>query len=93
VLKHVNKIDEFTVHSTILNLRYVGSPRGFDPDKKIRQHLQTLGFGDCFFEKKLSENRDTGGNTPSSDASDLETLQRNTKLNMQQGKGPGDKSV
>jgi hypothetical protein len=93
VLKNVNKIDEFAVHSSNFNLRYVESIRGFDPDNIFRQHLQTLGLDDCFFKKHLSENRDTGGNAPASDADDLDTLQSNTKLYRKQGKGPGDKSV
>jgi hypothetical protein len=93
VLKNVNKIDEFAAHSSNFNLRYAESIRGFDPDNIFRQHLQTLGLDDCFFKKHLSENRDTGGNAPASDADDLDTLQRNTKLYRQQGKGPGDKSV
>jgi hypothetical protein len=41
----------------------------------------------------MFENRDTGDNSHASDAGDLDTLQRSTKLYRQQGKGPGDKSV
>jgi hypothetical protein len=74
MLKNVNKIDGFTVHSRNFNLRYDESIRGFDPDNIFRQHLQTLGLDDCFFKKHLSENRDTGGNAPASDANDLDTL-------------------
>jgi hypothetical protein len=32
VLKNVNKIDEFAVHSSNFNLRYDEILRGFDPD-------------------------------------------------------------
>jgi hypothetical protein len=93
VLKNVNKIDEFTVHSSNFNLIYVESLRGFDPDNIFQKHLQTLGLNDCFFKKHLSENRDTGGNALASDADDLDTLQSSTKLHRKQGKVPGDKSV
>jgi hypothetical protein len=93
VLKNVNKIDEFAGHSSISNLRYAESIRGFDPDNIFRKHLQTLGLRDCFFKKHLLENRDSGGNAPSSDVNDLDTVQRCTKLYTQHGKGPGDKSV
>jgi hypothetical protein len=84
VLKNVNKIDEFAVHSSNFNLRYAEILRGFDYDKIFRQHLKTLGFDDCFFKKHMSENRDT---------SDLDTLKSNTKLYREHGKGPDDKSV
>jgi hypothetical protein len=55
--------------------------------------LQTLGFDNCFFKKHLSKNRDTSGNALASDVGDLDTLQSNTKLYMQHGKGPSNKSV
>jgi hypothetical protein len=93
MLKNVNKINEFAMHSSNFKLRYVESIRGFDPDNIFRQHLQTLGLGDCFFKKHLSENRNTGGNASASDVGDLNTLQRSTKLYRQQGKGLSDKSV
>jgi hypothetical protein len=93
VLKNVNKIDEFAVHSSISNLEYAEIIRGFDPYNIFRQHLQTLGLDDCFFKKHLPENRDSGGNAPASDVDDLDTVQSCTKLYTQQGKGPGDKSV
>ena len=76
-----------------MNLRYAENLRGFDPNKFFLQHLQTLGFDNYFFKKHLTENRDTGGNAPSFDVDDLDTLQSNTKLFRQQGKGPSDKSV
>ena len=41
------------------------------------------GLDNSFFQKHLSENRDTGDNTPSSDADDLDTLQRTTELYKQ----------
>jgi len=93
MLSNVNKIDEFAAHSSNLNLRYAESLRGFDPNKIFLQHLQTLGFGNCFFKKHLTENRDTGDNAPASDVSDLDTLQSTTKLYRKQGKGPDEKSV
>jgi hypothetical protein len=93
VFKNVNEIDEFAMHSSNFNLRYAENLRGFDPDNIFRKHLQTLGFSNCFFKKPLSENKDTGDNAFASDANNLDTLQSNTKLYMQQGKGPGDKSV
>jgi hypothetical protein len=93
VLKNVNKIDEFAVHSSISNLEYAKIIRGFDPYNIFRQHLQTLGLGDWFFKKHLPENRDSADNAPASDANDLDAVQSYTKLYTQQGKGPTDKSI
>jgi hypothetical protein len=93
MLKNVNKIDEFTMHSSISNMEYDEIIRGFDPNNIFRQHLQTLDLGNCFFKKHLLENIDSGNNTPASDVDDLETVQSYTKLYTQQGKGPSDKSV
>jgi hypothetical protein len=76
-----------------LNLRYAESLRGFDPNKKNLEHLQTLGFDNSFFKKHLTENRDTKDNTPISDSDDLDTLQSTTELYKQRGKGPSEKSV
>ena len=92
-MKNVNKIEEFAAQSRISNLRYVESIRGFNPDNIFRQHLQTLGLGDCFFKKHLSKNRYTGDNTPTSDAVNLDTLQSTIELYKQQGKIPSEKSV
>jgi hypothetical protein len=83
VLKNINKINEFAVHSSIFNLRYAESIRGFNPDNIFRQHLQTLGLGDCFFKKHLPENIDTDDKYPSSDASDLDIVQSYTTLYTQ----------
>jgi hypothetical protein len=93
VLKNVNKIDDFAAHFSISNLRYAEDIRGFDPYDIFRQHLQTLGLDDCFVNKHLPKNRDSGDNGPASDADDVETVQSCTKLYTQQGKGPSDKSV
>jgi hypothetical protein len=80
VLKNVNKIDEFAVHSSISNLRYAEIIRGFDPYNIFRQHLQTLGVYDCFLKKHLPKNRDSGDNTPASDADNVDIVQSCTKL-------------
>jgi hypothetical protein len=93
VLKNVNKIDDFATHSTISNLRYAEIIRGFDPYNIFRQHLQTLGLDDSLKKKHLSKNRDSVDNGPASNVDDVDTVQSCTKLYMQQGKGPGDKSV
>jgi hypothetical protein len=93
VLRNINKIYEFATHFSNLNLRYVESLRGFDPNKKKLQHLQTLGFDNSFFKKHMTENRDTDDNAPSSDVSDLDTLQSTTELDKKQGKGPSENSV
>jgi hypothetical protein len=41
VLRNVNKIDEFTAHSSKLNLRYDESLRGFNPNN-IHKHLASI---------------------------------------------------
>jgi hypothetical protein len=89
VLRNVKKIDEFTTHSSNLNLRYAENLRGFDPNIFFLQHLQTLGFGNLFFKKHLTENKDTGDNAPASDAREQST----TELYNEQGKGISEKSV
>jgi hypothetical protein len=93
VLKNINKIYEFATHSSISNLRYAEIIRGFDPYNIFRQHLQTLGLNDCFLNKHLPKNKDSGGNGPASDADEVDIVQSCTKLYTQQGKGPNDKSV
>jgi hypothetical protein len=93
VLRNINKIDEFTAHFNNLNLRYVEILRWFDPNKLFLEHLLTLGLDNSFFQKHLSENKDTGDNALASDADDLDTLQSTTELYKQQGKGPCEKSV
>jgi hypothetical protein len=90
-LKNINKIDDFTTHFSIFNLRYDEYIRGFDPYDIFRQHLQSLGLDDCLVNKHLPKNIDSDG--PASDTGDVETVQSCTKLYMQQGKGPSDKSV
>jgi hypothetical protein len=84
VLKNVNKIDNFVAHSRISNLRYAENIRELDPYDIFRQHLQTLGLSDCFVNKHLPKNIDSGNNGPASDAGDVETMQRCTKLYMQE---------
>ena len=93
MLKNVNKIDDFLAHSSISNLRYVEIIRGFDPCNIFWQHLQTLGLDNCFLNKHLPKNKDSGGNDAASDADDVDIVQSCTKLYMQQGKGPNDKSL
>jgi hypothetical protein len=93
VLRNVNKIDEFVAHFNNLNLIYVESLRGFDPNNFFLEHLLTLGLDNSFFKKHLSENKNTGDNTPASDVRNLDTLQSLTKLYKKHGKRPGDKSV
>jgi hypothetical protein len=73
VLKDVNKIDDFARHSSISNLRYVEDIRGFDPYDIFRQHLQTLDLDDCFVNKHLPQNKDSGDNDPTSDADEVES--------------------
>ena len=73
MLKNVKKIDEFAAHSTISNLRYDEIIRGFDPHNMFRQHLQTLGIDDCFLKKHLPKNKDSGDNSPASDAGDVDS--------------------
>ena len=80
MLKNVNKIDDFTAHSSISNLIYDEIIRGFNPYNIFGQHLQTLGLDDCFFKKHLPKNKETGGNAPAYDVSDLDTMKRCTKL-------------
>jgi hypothetical protein len=50
-----------------------------------------LGF--FFFEKDLTENRDTGENAPTSNVHNLDTLQSTTELSRKKGKDDDDKSV
>ena len=83
VLKNVNKIDDFASHFSISNLRYAEDIRGFDPYDIFRQHLQTLGLSDCFVNKHLPKNRDSGDNGPASDTDDIETVKSYTKLYTQ----------
>jgi hypothetical protein len=93
MLKNVNKIDDFATHSSISNLIYAEDIKGFDPYDIFRQHLQTFGLDDCFVNKHLPKNRDSGDNGPASNADEVQTVQSCTKLYTQQGKGPSDKSV
>jgi hypothetical protein len=80
VLRNDNKIDEVASHLNNLNLPYAEILRGFDPNKFFLEHLLTFGLNDSFFKKHLSENRDTGDNSPASNVDDLDTLQRTTEL-------------
>jgi hypothetical protein len=91
VLKNVNKIDDFTAHFSIFNLRYDEDIRLFDHYDIFRQHLQSLSLDDCLVNKHLPKNIDS--DDPASDTGDVEIVQSCTKLYMQQGKGPSDKSV
>jgi hypothetical protein len=65
------------------NLRYAEILRGFNPYNIFRQHLQTLGLDDLFFQKTPVKNRDIGDNAPASDVDDLDIVQSNTKLYRQ----------
>jgi hypothetical protein len=64
VLRNVNKIDEFAAHFNNLNLIYVERLRGFDPNGIFLEHLLVVGLNNSFFQRHLSENRDTDDNTP-----------------------------
>ena len=79
-MKNVNKIDDFTTHFSISNLRYAKYIRGFDPYDIFREHLQSLGLTDCFVNKHLPKNKDHDG--PASNTGDVETVQSCTKLYM-----------
>jgi hypothetical protein len=71
MLKNVKKIDDFTAHSSISNLRYDEDIKGFKPYDIFRQHLKTLGLNDCFVNKHLPKNRDSGDNGPTSNADEV----------------------
>jgi hypothetical protein len=90
-LKNINKIDDLATHFSIFNLRYAKYIRGFDPYDIFRQHLQSLGLDDYLVNKHLPKNIDS--DDIASDTGDVETVKSCTKLYMQQGKGPSDKSV
>jgi hypothetical protein len=71
VLKNVNKIDDFASHFNISNLIYDEVIKGFDPYDIFRQHLKALGLGECFVNKHLPKNRDSGNNGLASDADEV----------------------
>jgi hypothetical protein len=93
VLKNVKKIYDYVAHSSISNLRYDEDIKGFEPHDIFREHLQTLGLDDCFVNKHLPKNRDSGDNIRSFDVDEVQTVKIRTKLYTQQGKCPSDKSV
>jgi hypothetical protein len=81
MLKNVNKFDDFTTHFIISNLKYAEHIKGFGSYDIFRQHLHSLGLGDCFLNKHLPKNRDSHG--PASDVDDVETVQSCTRLYTQ----------
>jgi hypothetical protein len=93
VLRNVNKIDKFAAHFNNLNLRYVERLRVLDPNGIFLEHLLAFGLNNSFFQRHLSENRDTNEKTPASDVGDLETMKSTTELYKKHGKGPSEKSV
>jgi len=83
VFRNVNKIDEFTGHFDNLNLRYDERLRGFDSNGIFVEHLLAVGFNNSFIHTLLNEDKDNDENTPTPNASDLETLQTTNELHKQ----------
>jgi hypothetical protein len=80
VCRNVNKIEEFAGHFKNLNLTYDERIKGFDPNGMFRENLLSVGFSNSFIHRCMTEDKDSDGNTPSSDDCDVETLQSVTEL-------------
>jgi hypothetical protein len=80
MLNNINKIDEFTTHFNNLNLRYVERIRGFDPNGFFLENLLAVGLEKSFFQRHMSENRDTNDKNYSYDVDNLDTLQSTIEL-------------
>jgi hypothetical protein len=83
VFRNINKIDKFAGHFNNLNLIYDERLRGFEPNEIFVENLLAIGFNNYFIHTLLNEDIDNDENTPSPDASDLDTLQSTNELYKQ----------
>jgi hypothetical protein len=93
VFRNMNKIDEFSNHFHILNLKYAEKIRGFDPNGIFLEHMLILGFSSSFIHTILEEEEDNNLGNPTHTVGDLEMVLSTNELYKQRGKGPSKKSV
>jgi hypothetical protein len=74
IFKNINKINEFSNHFHILNLKYAKNIKGFDPNRIFVEHMIPVGFNNSFLHIVLNEEEDNNLGTPTHNVGELETI-------------------